>query len=260
MYAGPSNHKSHQICSPNNPNQQIWRFQDFAKFVSLLKIRSLHFCRIDKFKDPFEGELPVTYVEKYRERLRKTGVHSEAAIKGMTDGIIRVHKLGKKWHYANCWHINKVESEAMWKLYTTGNEGIAIQSTFKRLKHSLPEEEDDSRRVYIGKIKYIDYDQEDPEKQSSLACSFQKRLNFDHERELRAIIHHEKLGKNGGPIQDTPKETGLSVKVNLDKLIEKVYVSPMSQKWFHCVVKSVMKKYGLEKELCLSRLAEKPHF
>ena len=36
---------------------KLWRYMDFAKFVSLLESRALFFVRADKLDDPFEGAL-----------------------------------------------------------------------------------------------------------------------------------------------------------------------------------------------------------
>jgi hypothetical protein len=37
------------------PESSLWRYMDFAKFVSLLKERSIHFARADCLGDSFEG-------------------------------------------------------------------------------------------------------------------------------------------------------------------------------------------------------------
>ncbi len=52
----------------------------------------------------------------------------------------------------NCWHRNKLESIAMWKLYTHGNDGVAIQSTVRRLKDSI--EASPRRNFVIGSVNY----------------------------------------------------------------------------------------------------------
>ena len=44
------------------------------------------------------------------------------------------------------------------KLYLKSDEGVAIQSTFKRLKENFNQKE--SRPVYIGKVRYIDYEKD----------------------------------------------------------------------------------------------------
>src|ERR1017187_2968717 len=44
----------------------------------------------------------------------------------------------------SCWHENEGESVAMWKLYVSGREGVAIKTTVGRLERALtakPEKE-----------------------------------------------------------------------------------------------------------------------
>jgi hypothetical protein len=41
------------------------------------------------------------------------------------------------------WHINENESAAMWEICLQSNEGVAIQSTFKRLKDSFHTHKED---------------------------------------------------------------------------------------------------------------------
>lgn len=47
--------------------------------------------------------------------------------------------------YANCWNSSDHESEAMWRLYS--REGIAVQSTYRRLVLSLGTFKDKGIRV-----------------------------------------------------------------------------------------------------------------
>ena len=68
----------------------------------------------------------------------------------------RMEEINKKWPKyvaVNCWHENEHESAAMWKLYIKSVEGIAIQSTYSKLKKSFINDE----IIFIGKVKYIDY-------------------------------------------------------------------------------------------------------
>ena len=50
-------YKEHPSFQPIGKRTKIWRYMDFAKFVSFLSKRSLYFCRVDKLGDPFEGTL-----------------------------------------------------------------------------------------------------------------------------------------------------------------------------------------------------------
>ena len=83
-----------------------------------------------------------------------------------------------------------------------------------------------------------------------------KRESFRHEHELRALI------LNSQNIRETtqPLITGINVKVNLDKLIEKIYLSPQAPNWFKDLVKSITEKYHIDKPIESSSLDERPLF
>ena len=63
----------------------------------------------------------------------------------------------------------------------------------------------------------------------------------------------------GGGLSPNPPEF-LTLPVDLDELIESVYVSPMAEPWFRDVVEDVLRKYGLEKKVYHSALDDKALF
>jgi hypothetical protein len=75
----------------------------------------------------------------------------------------------------NCWYIGAPESQTMWESYG-GGEGVAIRSSFGRLKGSFNVT---PLAVYIGRITY--------EATSSGVWVLSKGTTFEHERELRAV-------------------------------------------------------------------------
>ena len=213
---------------------RIWRYMDFTKFVSLIEKKCLYFSRADMIGDPFEGSFSKANIP-FRDILYKDEEHVKA------EDISEVYKLIREFTVINCWHINWQESAAMWKLYLKSNEGIAIQSNFERLKTSFNYEKDN---IYIGKVKYIDYEKElVPE--GPLQCFVHKRKSYQHEKELRAII--QRLPSKGiSRRARRPFLNGLYVPVDLDILIGRIYVAPTSPEWLFELVKSIIKKYGLE--------------
>jgi hypothetical protein len=156
--------------APKNANSKIWKYMDFTKFVSLLEKKSLYFSRIDKLGDPFEGSTTIVNKRFIRmvnaeniKRLREEGA-SEEKISERTNLFKEVEKLDSEWEflkeyrkniYVSCWHLSGHESAAMWNLYLKSNEGIAIQSTYKRFKNCFNNNK--IAEVYIGQVKYIDY-------------------------------------------------------------------------------------------------------
>jgi len=111
---------------PKNENAAIWRYMDFTKFVSLLDRQQLFFSRTDKLGDPFEGSCPKRNLEPRAELMGDT-----------SERISEYSKWIREFTAVNCWHMNKYESAAMWKLYLKSDEGIAIKSTFRRLRDSV---------------------------------------------------------------------------------------------------------------------------
>ena len=73
----------------------------------------------------------------------------------------------------------------------------------------------------------------------------QKRKSFSHENELRTIISRIPINydKKISEINWAPFDSGLTVPVNLETLIQRIYVAPYCEVWFHELVKSVVEKY-----------------
>lgn len=219
---------------PENPDQKIWRYLDFTKFVELVSSQELFFSRSDFLGDPYEGAIPNQTFEA-----RKTVVNSMIEKKELLPvyrdgaGLSEMGKQNLQDMYVNCWHMNDHESAAMWKLYLKSNEGIAIQSRVKKLKESLA---DSTERIFLGKINYIDYQTGSTNWGDILSPFVHKRKSFEHEKELRAIIW-----------EPTRKEKyGIKVKINIEILIDGIYVCPDSPAWMCELVSTVCKKYDLK--------------
>jgi len=240
-------YKDHpNLKKPKNTNAPIWRYMDFTKFVSLLDKQALFFTRADKLGDPFEGSHPKENIP-LRAKVYKDEIPLEA--------ISEIYKLLREFTAVNCWHLNTHESAAMWKLYLKSNEGIAIRSSFRRLKDSFRDKKHD---IFIGKVQYIDYEAyripDDP-----LSSFLYKRKSFGHELELRAVI--QKLPQKGlSPRSKRPFDDGIYVPVDLNTLISDIYLAPTSPKWLHELVESVLKKYHLRKEVHQLSLDDVPVF
>lgn len=226
----------------------IWRYLDFAKFVSLLETRSLFFCRSDKFEDRFEGSYP-----QYNVRQRPTVYGGQDGIDA--EGLQKISTFGRTFRSymaINCWHANQHESAAMWKLYLKSNDGIAIQTTYTKLNESLKDAKED---VYIGMVNYIDYESEWMPEGNVFYPFAHKRKSFAHENELRAITYRFP-GSPKKPVD--PFEEGININLDIDKLIENIYIAPGSPAWVTQLIKSVAKKYEIRAPVINSRLAEEP--
>jgi hypothetical protein len=152
--------------------------------------------------------------------------------------------------------MNTVESAAMWKSYLKSDEGVAIQSTFRRLADSFHRHTEDA--VYVGEVQYHAMGVV-PSGNAFSPCLF-KRKSFEYEHELRAMIVRYPDGDPNFPIIDRPDSMvhGVYVATDLELLIERIYVAPGVPHWFGDVVRDVIRKYGLEVEVVTSDLASRP--
>lgn len=248
---------------PSNPEIKIWRYMDFSKFVFLLLNRSLYFSAAERLGDPFEGsntklqhELPEYIIANRQTDPNLVGWRNlpEDALKEMFRVQGDFRKRWPSFIYINCWHMNEHESDAMWRLYSTANEAICIQSTFKRLTEGLPS------YVFAGEVNYIDYETGIIPPQNILSAFLYKRISFAHERELRAIIMGAPANVPQEALPFNPINGGVLVPFDLEQMIETIHVSPTSPAWFTDTVEKLVKSQGINVPVRQSKLSDKPLF
>lgn len=171
----------------------VWRYVTFTKFLGMLTDGALFFCRLDKLHDQWEGVYPKAMLEYWSKTISplpgkgKMGTLKELLIEEIIPS-----------HFINCWYVSEYESDAMWRLYSRDDQGIAIKSTMRRLKKSFDQVE---QSIRIGRVNYIDYDQWQPHTNSEYESFlryepfFLKRLGFKYENELRALVELGERGK-----------------------------------------------------------------
>jgi hypothetical protein len=138
----------------------------------------------------------------------------------------------------------------MWQVYAGVGKSIAIRSNLQRLQSSLS---NDPRRVFIGKVKYIDYRTDSIGLGNLFNPYLRKRRSFEHESEVRLVLWSFQKGDDefGGFASDenghllTPY--GHAVHVDLKQMIEAVFISPKAKPWFSEVAQDVLCKYGYER-------------
>ncbi|MEM1300681.1 MAG: hypothetical protein AAGH68_15515 [Pseudomonadota bacterium] len=219
-----------------------------GKFVSLLKDRALYFSRVSQFEDPFEGS--TTSATLYTEDA------AQKSVRGMVARSARDHLL------ACCWHMNNHESEAMWQLYSTSSESVAIQSTFSKLAACLPDD------ALLATVEYLDFDVDVAPRHNTFQNIVRKRKSFAHEQELRALIwtrvetpERVSKGEASGRLLSV-LERGLQVSVDLSDLVETIRVNPRAPAWFLDVVTDLTHRYDpcLSSRLSKSDLLRNPVF
>jgi hypothetical protein len=238
-----TNHKD--LVEPT-PESKLWRFMDLTKLLDLIQRKKLWFSRLDHLTDdPFEGKL--SRLSGYIGEV-KPGQSKEY------DRIIEeFRKIYDEWRerlFVNCWHLNEYESAAFWNTYIKGDCGIAIQSTYKKLKQSINESK--AKRIYSGKVKYVDYSKDVIPLNFFFRVAYYKSRSYCHENEHRLLII-EINEKNTG------SSAGFHVPVDLDILIENIYVAPQVEDWKYEVIKNVVSINDLDKPVCHSTLDKVPY-
>jgi hypothetical protein len=180
--------------------------------------------RSDKFEDQYEG----TFSEPTFEEIRR--------IAQSNPEFVDNYKSHRENVVISSWHINEYESYAMWQIFTKNNEGLAIQSTVQRLKNAMVPE--NRYEQHIGEVKYIDYKKEYIPFDNNFFPFLFKRKSFQYEREVRVISD---LTKHNIHINE-----GAKVNVDINQLIEKIYIHPKSENWYKNLVIQLMQQLGFD--------------
>ena len=247
-------YKEHKCFNEIPDDSQIWRYMSFAKFCDLVQRKALFFCRADKLGDPWESIYPL--------KNRGVAKRKITYLTGTPDGVKREEKIedygapystkvsesleDRKAFVVSCWHINDYESDALWKAYAS-TEGLAVKSTFGKLKKSMNSERD----IHIGTVTYINPETDFIPEGWVFNPILHKRKSFAHENELRAVIWSTKFESRGDgtsamrAVPNFKSENGEHIDVDLSTLSLEVIVSPLSPPWLTNVVKEFLDKSGL---------------
>ncbi len=209
---------------PISLDQKIWRYVDFTKFVDLLYSSELYFSKLSNLEDKYEGSLTVDMLKR-REQFDK-GVDEENEKlykeKGFGDiprrnQVKSIYQGLRDGMFVNCWHMNNYESAAMWQLYSRYGDGIAIQTTYHKWTECFSVS---PIRVNCGVVEYEDYESASSNENffGNIHKPFvTKRLSFEHEKEVRALISYNLLPDKS---VCNIKDGGIKAKVNLSLLLE----------------------------------------
>lgn len=240
---------------PSDPSARIWRYLDLAKLLRCIQTRRLFFARADRLGDPFEGSYPSANREARVQTLEGYGVKPTAERLSATSEAARRRRDEM---YVSCWHMNEAESAAMWSLYGKDSTAVAICSTARRLMEVcnafiLP--------VFIGMVRYADYDSETVSESNAFHAVMTKRLSFRHEAELRAVTMIAEHANIRAHLLSDISADGVNVPVDIRTLVDRIVVGPGAPEWFAMTVRRAIADSGFS-DLVVehSRLGDEPYF
>ena len=220
-------YKNHLHFKTPENNTVVWRYLSFAKFMSLINERQLYFARKDKFFDSFEGTLSTPDIDFF-ERVNPDLIRE---LPGCA--------------FINCWIISDIELYLMWSAYSSLDEGIAIKTNIGNIIKSL--DPNDKREVYISDVKYLDYINDSTIDKTNgsanlLAPFFCKRKYFQQENELRLVYYDYQKSYNDNTF-------GIRFDVDINALIDEVWVSPQANEWFTRIVQNELRLHKINKTI-----------
>jgi hypothetical protein len=254
----------------NYPKEQkMYRYMEIEKLIFLITENALPLSRITLSNDPYEGSYPKKIIEREKKEFKQIlGDMKPQDYRIDKEEFIRKSKERElSWRrnfFVSCWHANDYESEAMWRLYSNYQKGIAIQTDLITLIDELPDRYDNKgfkHGIQIAEVKYIDFN--NPEmsffKPGFVETYLLKRQAFNYEKEIRIFTHlhcgwgNEKIG-----VEPEIEDDYILLNVNLKNIIKKIIIAPNSPSWYKKLILSILKKYGYDLEVENSSLAEKP--
>ena len=256
---------------PDDGQLKIWRYVDLPKFLTLIQNRSLYFCRLDKLGDPHEGSWTMgdrtrrlSFLKRSFEEMGVTKRDGKP-LDLDRDNFLSNREV-RKWFFVNCWHANDIENVAMWKLYGKGEGSVAVQTTYQKLTNSLPDSvpiqrikgnqaEYENHPTFVAQIDYKDYS--NPSNtiggsglpgESFFLPFVHKRKEFEHEREVRAMV-----------CAPFSTHTGLEIEIDID-IIESIIVYPGSPNYVKEATSQLLQDYGVGDKIIKSELDSDPHY
>ena len=211
-----------------NDDDVIWKYYTLPDFICLLQEKKLFFTRVDLASDP--NEFPIT--EKDAQSF---------SFATMEEYISEVNRIKGK-SYINCWRMSEFESFGMWKSYSDIRTGVAIKTTVKRLIDSCNSQmnSDNNRDITIGKVRYINNVDESTQMQRErlnfLYVVLSKTKPYENEQELRLTFE---CASN-----DT-LEVSKPVNVNLQTLIQDIYIGAEAKPYHVEAIKNMLSLYGI---------------
>lgn len=252
-------YKRHDAFRTPRDETEIWHYTTLGRLAGMLALKSLYFVRANRFPDPWEASMPAAHFEP--ENIRRLHGRRMAPIKGQrvlsVEDEMRYGLTREKWSdrerkdfVVSCWCRSKGESDMHWQTYGRDTEGVAIRSSVQQLKRALPSV---GPNVYVGQVRYIDFEKSRIPREYPIQRTMYKRLAFENDREIRAVIDAHTTKGRFGP-------TGGFVKVDMNELVKEIVLSPMASRSLTEGVRAMVGLLGLGRRVRRSQLLDPPKY
>jgi hypothetical protein len=97
--------------------------------------------------------------------------------------------------------------------------------------------------VHVGLVSYVDYQHAELPRGDYYSPFVHKRLGFQYEAEVRALVNDIPLTPEDGFDFDVETSAGKLFPVDLGELVEALYISPVAPEWLHDLVRRICARY-----------------
>lgn len=263
------------------PGKKLWHYFTLSKFMRFLQTSEVWFSRPQFFDDPHEFSSDEasqrsliewrlnSFADEYnravrtnREKYLATVSDLAAPLDKSEDGLIvqQERKLSefpeallsslradlKSWqesYFISCWRLSDVDSVAIWNQYADLSEGVAISVPHDALQRALKANGD----VRFSVVNYVDLSSSsDPQ---HMPPFMYKDVRYSAEEEAR--FYFQARTTDDGL-------RGIGLKIDVQSLVDRIYVAPNAAQWFKDVVTNLVQQYGLDAEIVDSPLGQIP--
>ena len=250
--------EKHLDLTPPVWNAYLWRYMGLDKFIEMLQSRSLYFANCANMSDQYEATIPARTILNRKSHKSRKSKNLKLVDKEINELEARYDDL-KKSTLINCWSKSKYESYSLWKIYLGGGKsGVAIRTNRDLLEKSInSRKSNDKYKIYLGKVRYTDYIS--PKKLNWQLVASTKSPYYKSEEEIRLFIVDEKNVPDVSGIFKIDKSPGIKIKIDLNTIIDRIYLSPFSEKWFvETFNTNILKNYGfLKNRIHISSIKDK---
>ncbi|WP_146108449.1 DUF2971 domain-containing protein [Photobacterium angustum] len=196
--------------------------------------------QIKKLKDEYENHTYNTVFGSFK--------HDEVEY----ETVFQQHR---HWVDVSCWHANKSESMAMWKIYGGSTNSVCVVTDVAHMEKAVKSSSE--YNLVLSRVYYISHDDEPFKEYHGLAPLMHKSDFYAFENEVRLMAY-----KPSAKLLSTRPEDdrGTTVKINLNTLIREVRVAYDAPEWFFHLVDSITKKYGVNAPVVRSKMRKLPIF
>ncbi len=209
----------------------LCRYFSFEAFINLIETELLTFTAVSNWEDPWENELARYDVET-------------------ENGVEKPIYSAAQHHFGQCW-TKKLESDAMWRIYSPNLSGVKLYTKIDCLKSI-----EGTERIGVEKVVYFSDWRELSEltknDKSRFLTAKYKRIAFSHEEEVRFFVHPQDIIDD-----DFHGASHINLPINVSILIDKIEIDPRAPVWVENMIKTYVKRRLPNIEIRKSSLYER---